>query len=39
MRLRVTAWSILIVDALALSLSTAPFARSAADCATGANRA
>jgi hypothetical protein len=29
MRLRVTAWSILIVDALALSLSTASFARSA----------
>ena len=39
MRLGVTAWSMLIVGDLALWLSTASFARSTADRATGANRA
>jgi uncharacterized protein YcfJ len=39
MRLKVTAWSMLIVGGLALSLSTTSFARSAADCAAEADRA
>ena len=39
MRLGVTAWSMLIVGILAMSLNTAPFARSAADCAAEADRA
>ena len=39
MRLGVTAWSMLIVGILAMSLNTASFARSAADCAAEADRA
>ena len=39
MRPGVTAWSVLMVGILAVSLNTASFARSAADCAAEADRA